>query len=644
MCGIVGALAFGKLNKRDEKIQQRLMRYFTTELLLETVERGPDATGAAVLFNDGNFAGIKRGEESNKFLAKFGVNNKERYGSLLEIWRQHDHPAKVFLGHCRKGTIGDKEDNENNHPIKIKNIVGVHNGVIRNDDDIEKHLGCKRDGKVDSEIIFRLFDHFTNSGKEPFTMDMLEAIIARLTGAFAVLTFNADNINQLPVFRDGRPLEMIFIKELALLIVVSELKFWSRVHFRYERMIEYGEVKLPSLLDMTVEKEVFKDDTAAIFDLNIKCTKDTKIEDLGEFKKISRINKIWTNTIALNRSNTGATSNYTGGQKMAETEKQKRDAEKERKKKAEEEAKRKANKEAEDKNNNVNGNKAEENGNNEENVDGEKKRVFDKLTKKYEIKIVQNPNKMGKRESKVIPIETAGNEDTTVKKKARVTFEEDDVSEETPNKNDSLELDDLTDYDTNDVDNEPADSIDVEFTEVNEVDMTTVDPTLLAKADEAYKDLPNDKRGYGDIETLLNDVNIKTEKVANELGMKIISNRVARLQWIRGFIAGWKALLKESTDVDAKTKLREKHIDGLKSMVVILAQFFARSKSEGRKRSNKSEESLISIAEDHIAKRPSFNMDKLNGVFNIHESGKISEARALISKVAQSTNEGENNQ
>jgi len=36
MCGIVVGLAFGKLNKRDEDVRQRLLRYFTTELLIAT--------------------------------------------------------------------------------------------------------------------------------------------------------------------------------------------------------------------------------------------------------------------------------------------------------------------------------------------------------------------------------------------------------------------------------------------------------------------------------------------------------------------------------------------------------------------------------------------------------------------------------
>lgn len=639
MCGIVGAIAFGKLNKKDEKIQQRLMRYLTTELMLETEERGKDATGAAVLFADGNYTGVKRGEESSKFLAKFG-SGKERYGSILEIWRKHTHPAKVYLGHCRKGTIGDKEDNENNHPIKIKNIVGVHNGVIRNDSEIEKYLGCKRDGKVDSEVIFRLFDHFTNSGKEPFTMHMLENLIARLTGAFAVMAFNADNLNQLPMFRDGRPFEMIFIKDLSLMIIVSELKFWSRVHFRYERMIEYGEVKLPSLLDMEIVKETFKDDTAVIFDLNVKCTKDTGIEDLGEFKKILRDNKTWTTIAALNTSNRVGTGSYASGQKMAKTESEKREkAEGEAKKRIEESTKK-----TEQKDNSTDA-KADDN-----KGDEQRKRVFDSITKKYEVQGTPSSKstKLDKEESKVIPTEPANKErdkvNPSIDKETKDLPKVDSVSEDTPAG--TLKLDDRTDYGVYVKDDGIGSdrAIEASFTEVKEVDMTMDPPELTAKAAEMYKALPDDKRGYGNMEILLTDVDIHSELIARDLGLKIVSNRVARLQWGRGFIDGWKACLGDNVTPDKKTELRERHIDGLKSMVIMLAQFFARSKSESRRRSQKAEDSLMTIAENHMSKRPSFNMEKLSGIFNDHESGKIKEARTILNTVSKIANEGEHKQ
>jgi len=94
--------------------------------------------------------------------------------------------------------------------------------------------------------------------------------------------------------------------------------------------------------------------------------------------------------------------------------------------------------------------------------------------------------------------------------------------------------------------------------------------------------------------------------------------------------------MSKKADTDEKTVIREKHIDGLKSLVIMLAQFFSRSKSEGRKRSKKSDEALIQIAENHLSKRPSFNMDKLTGVFNDHEIGKIKEAGTIITKVEKS--------
>jgi len=129
MCGIVVGLAFGKLNQRDEAMRQRLLRYFTTELLVATEERGRDATGAAILFDDGKYMGLKRGERVSDFLSVFG-ESKDCYGSLLKVWREHPSRSRIYLGHCRAGTTGDKEDNENNHPIKIGNLVGIHNGVI----------------------------------------------------------------------------------------------------------------------------------------------------------------------------------------------------------------------------------------------------------------------------------------------------------------------------------------------------------------------------------------------------------------------------------------------------------------------------------------------------------------------------------
>lgn len=66
-----------------------------------------------------------------------------------------DPNANWFVGHVRFATHGRWQDNRNNHPIPHGNIVGVHNGVLKNHNDILKVTG-RDDPKtiVDSEAIF----------------------------------------------------------------------------------------------------------------------------------------------------------------------------------------------------------------------------------------------------------------------------------------------------------------------------------------------------------------------------------------------------------------------------------------------------------------------------------------------------------
>lgn len=67
---------------------------------------------------------------------------------------------KAMIGHARQKTKGHEKFNANNHPIVANRIVGVHNGIIGNDDSLFDKYSKRlfRKGEVDSEIIFRLID------------------------------------------------------------------------------------------------------------------------------------------------------------------------------------------------------------------------------------------------------------------------------------------------------------------------------------------------------------------------------------------------------------------------------------------------------------------------------------------------------
>jgi len=604
MCGIVVGLAFGKLSQRDEAMRQRLLRYFTTELLLATEDRGKDATGATVLFNDGNYMGVKRGDKVSNFLATFG-ESKSCYGSLLKVWREHPKRGRVYLGHCRAGTTGDKEDNENNHPIKIGNLIGIHNGVIKNHDTIFAKLGCGRDGKVDSESIFRLFEYYTDKGKEPFTMDMLQSVVDRLDGQFAVTLFNADNLEQIPIFRDGRPVEFVLIRKYGILLMVSEIKFWNRIHFRYERMAnyysEFNSVNLPSFLDDDeIVTAAMPDDTAIIFDLSKKVTKDTKISELGKSQKMIRTNKIWqARTVSTYYNRSGYNSDWNKKHKSITIE-HKADPDK-------------------------------------------KRRVFDNITKQYKVTVGDKEIDDKKSTTLIVEGKDTETDDSTNQgltgdkstKPETKSVAEDVVDENATSK---VSIDDRTTY-TKDEDDDiiELDPKDVIVTteipdrkaNVIDVNMATYSPEIVEATNKAYDKLAPKDRGCANLDELLDVLEIASKDKADALGMALIGNRAIRHGWMRGYMHAMNSLSDAGKDKD---KQRERHIAGLKSLVMILAAFYDKSKGDKPEASGVSTIIKRRLAESAISLNRKVDVEAMSKIFNSHEKGVLEEISNIVSK------------
>jgi len=308
MCGIVGALSFGKTDDKLEKLRREVTAFLVTELLLLTAERGKDATGITTLFDNGDYMGLKMGIASPEFVSRWGGTSKD-YEGFLKVFRKNPRECKVVLGHCRKSSIGNYWDNNNNHPIKVGDIVGIHNGTLTNHKKIIEKLACKRDGDVDSEAIFRLAHHLSNSGKEPFTIDMLYETAVRLDGSYSVLMFNGNNPYQVGALRNSRPMETVLIKPLKMMFIASEKKFLETAMWRMNKQVKlYGGENLIHLQSDDVDFQMMYDDHVAVFDLTKEIEKDTKATDLFEDKRIVTTDKKWqtpaTTTTYYNR-NTG---------------------------------------------------------------------------------------------------------------------------------------------------------------------------------------------------------------------------------------------------------------------------------------------------------------------------------------------------
>jgi len=298
MCGIFGIMSYGVENEYKQT-QETAIRIIGTEILQLLEDRGGDATGVAALFEDCNYMGLKMGVAATEFLSRFG-STKEDYEGWLDIMKKKESPTKMFIGHCRKSSVGNSIDNVNNHPIYIENkIIGVHNGTLTNHDAIFHNLECKRDGIVDSEAIFRLLYHFLNDGKDPFTKEAIQETCKRIHGTYSVIALNAINPNQIAVFRDGRPLAFALIKKLNILLIASEEKYIKHAVFRYNKLSSLYKLgnDFAKLTKKDISFNTLLDDNLVIFDNRVEITKDIKINDLIHAVKILRNDKVWKTKI-----------------------------------------------------------------------------------------------------------------------------------------------------------------------------------------------------------------------------------------------------------------------------------------------------------------------------------------------------------
>jgi glucosamine 6-phosphate synthetase-like amidotransferase/phosphosugar isomerase protein len=135
MCGIAG-YSLGK----DSHVQRTLS---AQALLAGIAERGADAVGYAHRAEGGSV-----------------VVHKQQTGAsvLLDAVSIPDDATQVLV-HVRDYTKGHPRILANNHPIRHGAVVGIHNGIIENDDEIFDRHGFDRaepEMTVDSEAIFAL--------------------------------------------------------------------------------------------------------------------------------------------------------------------------------------------------------------------------------------------------------------------------------------------------------------------------------------------------------------------------------------------------------------------------------------------------------------------------------------------------------
>ncbi len=154
-------------------------------LLAGIAERGADAVG---------FAHRAPGEG-----AAHVVKQRSGASKLLDRVRV-PADANQLLVHVRDYTKGHPSIAANNHPVRHGPVVGIHNGIIVNDDELLAELPCARsepEMTVDSEAIFAVAAHSRSDTRA----------LEQLRGAMATAWLDEREADVLRLARGaGRPL------------------------------------------------------------------------------------------------------------------------------------------------------------------------------------------------------------------------------------------------------------------------------------------------------------------------------------------------------------------------------------------------------------------------------------------------------
>ena len=251
MCGLAGILL--QPTERPEADWQEIRRLFTATLIANE-QRGRDAAGVAVIQRDGTHHLLKRpGPASELVLTR----------PYQEILAAVDADTTCLLGHARLPTKGSPQNNANNHPLLVGHTLGIHNGVICNDDELFAAYSLPRQAEVDSEILFRLLDSvppFAHDGR--YLMQLRERLIP-VEGVFATLSVDLRRPTGLIVLKQNCPLcvhyepqlqafffssRYIFLRQAFGRSVVTEaLENQHAFYFDAERLAARGNQPLFSL-------------------------------------------------------------------------------------------------------------------------------------------------------------------------------------------------------------------------------------------------------------------------------------------------------------------------------------------------------------------------------------------------------------
>ena len=134
------------------------MPHLLKDLFLFSESRGKEASGIAVCSRE-KIQVLKSAVAASSMI-RSGQYRKLMAETVNGTGEKLQEPITI-IGHSRLVTDGSRYDQGNNQPVLAGNCVGIHNGIIVNNEEIWKgQSDLRRQYQVDSEVILALLRKF----------------------------------------------------------------------------------------------------------------------------------------------------------------------------------------------------------------------------------------------------------------------------------------------------------------------------------------------------------------------------------------------------------------------------------------------------------------------------------------------------
>jgi asparagine synthetase B (glutamine-hydrolysing) len=174
MCGI-----FGIITSKDNKYSKEFLGKAIKKLAFLSQTRGKDSSGLCVFNQVLKEIDVIKGPLpikqlfKEKTVSEIGVN----------AFSNSDNGVYAF-GHARLVTNGTQLNDSNNQPVVKDGVVGVHNGIVVNVDELWKQYPqIKRENEIDTEVLLALVRMELNNG-----LSMQDAVAKSVSKVFGTVS------------------------------------------------------------------------------------------------------------------------------------------------------------------------------------------------------------------------------------------------------------------------------------------------------------------------------------------------------------------------------------------------------------------------------------------------------------------------